>query len=70
MLGIVTAVSRSPTHSVAKWNQNRILLVAGLGVDGDAHSGKTVKHRSRLLRFGNTPNRRQVHLIHCERTKN
>lgn len=66
MLGIVTAVSRSPTHSVAKWNQNSITLIAGLGVDGDAHSGKTVKHLSRLLRFGNSPNLRQVHLIHAE----
>lgn len=66
MQGIVTAVSRSPTHSLAKWNQNSIMLIAGLGVDGDAHSGKTVKHLSRLLRFGNAPNLRQVHLIHAE----
>jgi MOSC domain-containing protein YiiM len=66
MLGIVTAVSRSPTHSLAKWNQNSITLVAGLGVEGDAHNGKTVKHLSRLLRFGNAPNLRQVHLIHSE----
>jgi hypothetical protein len=66
MLGVVTAVSRSPTHSLAKWNQNSITLVAGFGVDGDAHNGKTVKHLSRLLRFGNSPNLRQVHLIHSE----
>src|SRR4051812_12183071 len=66
MLGIVTAVSRSPTHSLAKWNQNSITLVAGFGVDGDAHNGKTVKHLSRLIRFGNSPNLRQVHLIHSE----
>ncbi|HEX3537281.1 MAG TPA: MOSC domain-containing protein [Stellaceae bacterium] len=66
MLGVVTAVSRSPTHSLAKWNQNSITLLAGLGVDGDAHNGKTVKHLSRLLRFGNSPNLRQVHLIHSE----
>ena len=50
MVGIVTAVSRSPTHTLAKWNQNGITLVTGLGVEGDAHNGKTVKHRSRLLR--------------------
>jgi hypothetical protein len=66
MLGVVTAVSRSPTHSLAKWNQNSITLIAGLGVEGDAHNGKTVKHRSRLLRFANSPNLRQVHLIHSE----
>lgn len=65
-LGVVTAVSRSPTHSLAKWNQRSITLVAGLGVEGDAHNGTTVKHLSRLLRFGNSPNLRQVHLIHSE----
>jgi MOSC domain-containing protein YiiM len=43
-----------------------IRLLAGLGVDGDAHQGITVKHRSRIERFGDTPNLRQVHLIHAE----
>jgi len=66
MDGIVTAVSRSPTHSLAKWNQSSITLVAGFGVEDDAHNGKTVKHLSRLLRFGSSPNLRQVHLIHSE----
>src|SRR3981081_4460377 len=28
--------------------------------------GETVKHRSRILEFGNAPNLRQVHLIHHE----
>jgi MOSC domain-containing protein YiiM len=66
MAGIVTAVSRSPTHSFTKPNADAIRLVAGLGVDGDAHQGTTVKHRSRLERFGHLPNLRQVHLIHAE----
>jgi MOSC domain-containing protein YiiM len=66
MAGIVTAVSRSPTHSLTKPNAASIRLVAGLGVDGDAHQGATVKHRSRIARFGGTPNLRQVHLIHAE----
>ena len=66
MAGIVTAVSRSPTHSLTKPNADTIRLVAGLGVDGDAHQGATVKHRSRIARFGDTPNLRQVHLIHAE----
>jgi MOSC domain-containing protein YiiM len=43
-----------------------IRLIAGLGVEGDAHSGPTVKHRSRLARNPNAPNLRQVHLIHSE----
>jgi MOSC domain-containing protein YiiM len=49
-----------------KPNQLVIRLVAGLGVDGDAHSGKTVKHRSRVARNPHAPNLRQVHLIHAE----
>jgi MOSC domain-containing protein YiiM len=66
MPGIVAAVSRSPTHTFTKPTADSIRLVAGLGVDGDAHQGRTVKHRSRLARFGDTPNLRQVHLIHAE----
>jgi MOSC domain-containing protein YiiM len=66
MPAIVTAVSRSPTHTLTKPNAASIRLVAGLGVDGDAHQGATVKHRSRIERFGGTPNLRQVHLIHAE----
>ena len=66
MPAIVAAVSRSPTHTMTKPNAESIRLVAGLGVDGDAHQGKTVKHRSRLERFGHLPNLRQVHLIHAE----
>jgi MOSC domain-containing protein YiiM len=38
----------------------------GLGVDGDAHQGATVKHRSRVARDPTQPNLRQVHLIHAE----
>ena len=42
------------------------MLVKGLGVEGDAHKGKKVKHRSRVARDPNQPNLRQVHLIHSE----
>jgi MOSC domain-containing protein YiiM len=66
MNGTVTAVSRSPSHSFTKPNADSIRLVAGLGVDGDAHQGATVKHRSRIERFRHMPNLRQVHLIHAE----
>ena len=48
MNGIVTAVSRSGTHTMSKPNQESIQLLAGLGVAGDAHQGETVKHRSRV----------------------
>jgi hypothetical protein len=64
--GSVEAVHRSAAHTLAKGAQTRIDLVAGLGVDGDAHMGVTVKHRSRVARDPNQPNLRQVHLIHAE----
>lgn len=66
MDGTVTAVSSSPTHSFGKANRDRIRLLAGLGVDGDAHAGETVRHRSRVARDPSQPNLRQVHLIHAE----
>jgi MOSC domain-containing protein YiiM len=51
---------------MAKPNEERIRLLEGLGVEGDAHLGKTVKHRSRVKRDPTQPNLRQVHLIHGE----
>jgi MOSC domain-containing protein YiiM len=66
MNGAVEAVSRSPRHTLIKGNEVSIRLVAGLGVDGDAHQGVTVKHRSRVARNPADPNLRQVHLIHAE----
>jgi len=66
MGAIVTAVSCSASHSFSKPNRTRIRLVAGLGVEGDAHAGPTVKHRSRVAKDPTRPNLRQVHLIHSE----
>ncbi len=66
MSGTVVAVSLSATHTVAKPNAPAIRLLAGLGVEGDAHLGTTVKHRSRVARDPAAPNLRQVHLIHAE----
>jgi MOSC domain-containing protein YiiM len=62
----VAAVSRSSTHGFSKMPQDRIVLLAGLGVESDAHHGATVKHRSRVARDPTQPNLRQVHLIHAE----
>ena len=66
MDGSVAAVNRSATHTLIKPNQDSIRLLAGLGVEGDAHSGETVQHRSRVARDPTQPNLRQVHLIHVE----
>jgi hypothetical protein len=62
----VLAVASDAEHRFAKVTREAITLVAGLGVDGDAHSGPTVQHLSRLKRFPNEPNLRQVHIIHAE----
>jgi MOSC domain-containing protein YiiM len=64
--GTVVAVNRSATHTLTKGNTGAIRLLAGLGVEGDAHAGTTVKHRSRVARDPTQPNLRQVHLIHSE----
>jgi MOSC domain-containing protein YiiM len=66
MVGIVTAVSRSAAHTFSKPTTTSIRLLAGLGVEGDAHMGVTVKHRSRVRTDPQSPNLRQVHLIHAE----
>jgi MOSC domain-containing protein YiiM len=66
MSAVVTAVSRSPEHTFSKPTGESIRLLAGLGVEGDAHLGVTVQHRSRVARDPSQPNLRQVHLIHAE----
>ena len=62
----VVAVSRLTEHAPSKRSAERIRLVMGLGVEGDAHAGRTVQHRSRVARDPTQPNLRQVHLIHAE----
>ncbi|MDJ0920488.1 MAG: hypothetical protein QNI84_05130 [Henriciella sp.] len=64
--GYVTAVCRSLEHSFSKPVCDSIELVQGLGVAGDAHAGRNVKHRSRVAVDPSQPNLRQVHLIHGE----
>jgi MOSC domain-containing protein YiiM len=66
MDGTVVAVAASPTHTMSKPVADSIRLLAGLGVEGDAHQGVTVKHRSRVAKDPTQPNLRQVHLIHQE----
>lgn len=65
-MGIVEQVASSPGHTLEKPARVSIQLLAGLGVEGDAHLGVTVKHRSRVRVDPDQPNLRQVHLIHAE----
>jgi MOSC domain-containing protein YiiM len=62
----IIAVSLRSGHHFSKTNALTIRLIEGLGVDGDAHAGVTVKHRSRVRRDPTQPNLRQVHLVHRE----
>lgn len=64
--GTVIALSKSTKHSLSKFNCTELQLLKGLGVEGDAHMGKTVKHRSRVAKDPSQANLRQVHLIHSE----
>ena len=63
---VVAAVSAAPAHEFSKERRGSIRLLAGLGVEGDAHLGETVQHRSRVRRDPGAPNLRQVHLLHEE----
>ncbi|MEU1620056.1 MOSC domain-containing protein [Streptomyces sp. NPDC005722] len=66
MTATVTAVSRDEGHHFSKPTRDTIRLLTGLGVEGDAHLGVTVQHRSRVAQDPTQPNLRQVHLIHGE----
>lgn len=63
---VVAALSASKEHQFSKHPCEHITLVEGLGVAGDAHSGRTVQHLSRVKVDPDQPNLRQVHLLHAE----
>lgn len=64
--GEVVAVSRCPTHGLSKVPQSEIMLLEGLGVEGDAHAGTTVQHLYRIRLDRNAPNLAQVHFLPVE----
>ena len=64
--GQVVGLFRDAAHRFSKPATERITLLAGIGVEGDAHAGVTVKHRSRVARDPSLPNLRQVHLLQAE----
>jgi MOSC domain-containing protein YiiM len=59
----VGALHRSESHTFSKQTTPQLQFVAGLGVEGDAHFGATVQHRSRVAADPTQPNLRQVHLL-------
>jgi len=62
----VHALSISEQHTFSKNLVNEVVVIAGIGIKGDAHAGVTVKHRSRVAKDPTQPNLRQIHLIHLE----
>lgn len=64
--GRVEAVACDSRHRFSKPVDERIILVAGIGVETDAHAGTTVQHRSRKRWRSGEANLRQVHLLHAE----
>ncbi len=65
----VVAVSSRAGHGVGKTNRESVRLITGLGVEGDAHFGATVRHRSRVAKDPTQPNLRQVHLVDAARLR-
>ena len=63
---VVWAVASDVEHRFSKRTVEAIRLIEGMGVEGDAHAGVTVQHRSRVRRDPMQPNLRQVHLLHAE----
>jgi MOSC domain-containing protein YiiM len=66
MKGVVSNLHRNVAHGLSKREVEELVLVAGMGVEGDAHFGATVQHRSRVAADPSQPNLRQVHLMHHE----
>lgn len=65
-LPVVVSVARDDAHRFTKPVRDEIRLIAGHGIEGDAHAGATVRRRSRFRGTWTEPNVRQVHLLQRE----
>lgn len=59
----IVSLHRNADHTFAKGAVEEFTLIAGVGVEGDAHAGATTQHLSRQKKDPNRPNLRQVHLV-------
>lgn len=66
MTPTVLALASDAEHAFSKQLRLELRLVAGRGVEGDAHFGRFVQHVARMKQDPTAPNLRQVHLIHAE----
>jgi MOSC domain-containing protein YiiM len=62
----VVSLALSGDHAFSKQAVERVKVIQGIGVEGDAHAGEKVQHLSRVKANPDQPNLRQVHLIHTE----
>ncbi|HEY5224878.1 MAG TPA: MOSC domain-containing protein [Microbacteriaceae bacterium] len=62
----VLSVNRDDEHRFSKPQREEIVLLEGLGIEGDSHLGKLVQHQARMRTHPMQSNLRQVHLIHSE----
>lgn len=62
----IISLSRDSEHNFSKPPVEHLTLLAGLGIEGDAHLGRTVQHRYDKWKNPEAPNLRQVHLMHAE----
>ena len=62
-MAAVVALSIDDAHHFSKRRVDQVTMLAGIGVEGDAHAGPLVQHRSRVHVDPNQPNLRQVHLL-------
>ncbi len=66
MSALVVGVFANASHTFSKLAREHISLVKGLGVEGDAHYGRTVQHVWDKRKEPDRPNLRQVHLLDAE----
>jgi MOSC domain-containing protein YiiM len=62
----ILATSRSSTHGFCKQPQPSLRLIAGEGIEGDAHRGTTTQHLYLKRKNPKLPNLAQVHLFPSE----
>jgi MOSC domain-containing protein YiiM len=62
----VLALNCDDAHRFSKPNRLSVRLIAGHGIEGDAHAGRFIQHRHQARQMPEMPNNRQVHLIQSE----
>lgn len=66
LTGTVTSLHCDGDHNFSKPSVDEAVFIAGIGIEGDAHSGPTTQHVSRRKKDPDRPNLRQVHLVASE----